>query len=111
MEKSLKKATALVLVGMTTAWVGFMLATYWMVVGVKANPINPNSVGITNPATYAFLAALLGQAFFVAWAYRITDVELAKKTPGALPVLKYATVWIVVTALSLFFFAFFGCFC
>ena len=106
MEKSLKKATALVLVGMTTAWVGFMLATYWMVVGVKANPINPNSVGITNPATYAFLAALLGQAFFVAWAYRITDVELAKKTPGALPVLKYATVWIVVTALSLFFFAF-----
>jgi heme/copper-type cytochrome/quinol oxidase subunit 2 len=106
MEKSLKKATALVLVGMTTAWVGFMLATYWMVMGVKANPINPNSVGITNPATYAFLAALLGQAFFVAWAYRITDVELAKKTPGALPVLKYATVWIVVTALSLFFFAF-----
>ena len=106
MEKSLKKATALVLVGMTTAWVGFMLATYWMVVGVKANPINPDNVGITNPATYAFLAALLGQAFFVAWAYRITDVELAKKTPGALPVLKYATVWIVVTALSLFFFAF-----
>ena len=106
MEKSLKKATVLVLVGMTTAWVGFMLATYWMVVGVKANPINPNSVGITNPATYAFLAALLGQAFFVGWAYRITDVELAKKTPGALPVLKYATVWIVVTALSLFFFAF-----
>lgn len=106
MEKSLKKATALVLVGMTTAWVGFMLSTYWMVISVKANPINPNSVVITNPATYAFLAALLGQAFFVAWAYRISDVELTKKTPGALPVLKYATVWIVVTALSLFFFAF-----
>jgi heme/copper-type cytochrome/quinol oxidase subunit 2 len=77
-----------------------------MVISVKANPINPNSVVITNPATYAFLAALLGQAFFVAWAYRISDVELTKKTPGALPVLKYATVWIVVTALSLFFFAF-----
>ena len=106
MEKSLKKATALVLVGMTTAWVGFMLSTYWMVISVKANPANPNSVVITNPATYAFLAALLGQAFFVAWAYRISDVELTKKTPGALPVLKYATVWIVVTALSLFFFAF-----
>ena len=108
MEKSLRKATALVLVGMTTAWVGFMLATYWMVMGVKANPIdlNTESLAITSPATYAFLAALLCQGFFVAWAYRISDVELAKKTPGTLPVLKYATVWIVVTALSLFFYAF-----
>jgi len=105
MEKSLKKATALVLVGMTTAWVGFMLATYWMVTGIKGLTVNPNSQVITTPATYAFLAALLGQAFFVAWAYRISDAELAKKTPGALPVLKYATVWIVVTALSMFFFA------
>ncbi len=106
MEKSLKKATALVLVGMTTAWVGFMLATYWIIVGAKDALSDPNHIQLTTPATYVFLVALLGQAFFVACAYRIADVELAKKTPGALPVLKYATVWIVVTALSLFFFAF-----
>jgi hypothetical protein len=108
MEKSLKKATALVLVGMTTAWVGFMLATYWLVIYTKDNLQNYSSGGVTNPAIYVFLAALLGQAFFVAWAYRIADVELDKKTPGTLPVLKFATVWIVVTALSLFFFAFFA---
>jgi hypothetical protein len=83
-----------------------MLATYWMVVGAKDQLSNPNSLQITSPATYVFLVALLCQAFFVARAYRIADVELAKKTPGTLPVLKYATVWIVVTALSLFFFAF-----
>ena len=107
MNKTLKSATASVLIGMTTAWVGFLLGTYWMLNGFKFNLVDSGEdLYLTQPATYVFLVALLGQAFFVVRAYRISDVELAKKTPGALPVLKYATVWIVVTALSLFFFAF-----
>ncbi len=108
MDKSLKSATAYVLIGMTTAWIGFLLATYWMFTDLKRylGSFSDDGGSLTRPATYVFLAALLGQAFFVALAYRISDVELAKKTPGALPILKYATVWIVVTALALFFFAF-----
>lgn len=108
MDKSLKSASVSVLLGVTTAWVGFLLAAYWMIIDLNNYPgfLFDESRSLTRPATYVFLVALLGQAFFVARAYRISDVEFAKKTPGALPVLKYATIWIIVTALALFFFAF-----
>ena len=114
MEKSLKTATASVLIGMTFAWVGFMVATYLTVTLIKnvtysnisQGGVGSSAMSVATPSTYVYLFALLGQAFFVARAYRLSDVALANNTPGTLPVLRYASLWLVITALSLFFFAF-----
>jgi len=113
MEKSLKTATASVLIGMTFAWVGFMVATYLtgtltrdaVYSGISQGGMYSTLSSVFFTSIYTYLVVMLGQAFFVARAYRLADVALASKTPGTLPVLRYASLWLVITALSLFFFA------
>ena len=80
MEKSLKTATTSVLIGMTFAWVGFMVATYLTVMLIKnvtynnisSGGVGSNAMTVATPGTYVYLLALLGQAFFVARAYRLS---------------------------------------
>lgn len=109
MNKTLKVATAFVLIGLTAAWFGFMVANY---VGLYEAPQwgsngmatfgNPR---LTKASTYIFLTALVCLAAFSGMAYRKTDVLVAKKTPGALPVFRFATVGVIVSLVSLVIFA------
>ena len=109
MNKTLKVATAYVLIGLTSAWFGFIIANY---VGLFEAP-QYNAEGymwfgyeqLTKPSTYIFLLSLLCMALFSGLAYRMTDVSISKKTPGALPVFRFATVGVVVSLVSLVFFA------
>ncbi|NBR25129.1 MAG: hypothetical protein EBU08_15410, partial [Micrococcales bacterium] len=109
MNKSLKVATLFVLLGLTLAWFGFMIANF---LGILEGPryIEPNtyevgSQALTKGSTYVFLAALVALAGFSGLAYRKADFAVAKKTPGALPVFRFATVGVVVSLVSLVFFA------
>ncbi len=109
MNKTLKVATAYVLIGLTSAWFGFIIANY---VGLYEAP-QYNAEGylwfgyeqLTKPSTYIFLTALISLAAFSGLAYRKADVLVAKKTPGALPVFRFATVGVVVSLVSLVIFA------
>ncbi len=109
MNKTLKTATAFVLIGLTSAWFGFMTANW---VGLYESP-NYSSRGallygydsLTKPSTYIFLVALACLAVFSGLAYRMSDVLVAKKTPGALPVFRFATVGVIVSLVSLVIFA------
>lgn len=109
MNKTLKLATAYVLIGLTSAWFGFIIANY---VGLFEAP-QYNSEGymwfgyeqLTKPSTYIFLTALISLAAFSGLAYRKADVLVAQKTPGALPVFRFATVGVVVSLVSLVIFA------
>ena len=109
MNKTLKAATAFVLIGLTSAWFGFMAANW---VGLYESP-NYSSRGallygydsLTKPSTYIFLVALACIAVFSGLAYRMSDVLVAKKTPGALPVFRFATVGVIVSLVSLVIFA------
>ena len=109
MNKTLKVATAYVLIGLTSAWFGFIIANY---VGLYEAP-QYNAEGymwfgyeqLTKPSTYIFLAALISLSAFSGLAYRNADVLVAKKTPGALPVFRFATVGVVVSLVSLVIFA------
>jgi hypothetical protein len=109
MNKTLKVATAFVLIGLSAAWFGFIAANY---VGLFEQPwygsngvATFGSIGLTKASTYIFLTALVCLAGFSGLAYRMTDVLVAKKTPGALPVFRFATVGVVVSLVSLVFFA------
>lgn len=109
MNKTLKGAIAFVLIGLTAAWFGFLAANY---VGLYEQPwygsngsATFGSLGLTKASTYIFLTALVCLAGFSGLAYRRTDVLVAKKTPGALPVFRFATVGVVVSLVSLVFFA------
>jgi len=109
MNKTLKVATAFVLIGLTSAWFGFIAANY---VGLFEAPqygsngmVTSGYPGLTKASTYIFLSALVCLAAFSGLAYRKTDVLVAKKTPGALPVFRFATVGVVVSLVSLVFFA------
>ena len=101
MNKTLKTSTVFVLLGLTLAWFGFMIANY---VGIleRHSYFDPS---LTRGTTYVFLAALATLAGFSGLAYRKTDVEVAKKTPGALPVFRFATVGVVFSLVSLVIFA------
>jgi MFS family permease len=109
MNKTLKTAIAFVLIGLTAAWYGFMVASY---VGLYEAP-QYNSDGylwfgyeqLTKPSTYIFLVALITLAVFSGLAYRMTDVLVSKKTPGASPVFRFASVSVIVSLASLVFFA------
>jgi MFS family permease len=109
MNKTLKLATAFVLIGLTTAWFGFIVANY---VGLYEAP-QYNSDGylwfgyeqLTKPSTYIFLVALVLLAGFSGKAYRMADVLVSKKTPGALPVFRFASVGVIVSLVSLVIFA------
>ena len=109
MNKTLKTAIAFVLIGLTAAWFGFIVANY---VGLYEAP-QYNSDGyrrfgyeqLTKPSTYIFLVALITLAVFSGLAYRMTDVLVSKKTPGALPVFRFASVSVIVSLASLVFFA------
>ena len=109
MNKTLKVATAYVLIGLTSAWFGFIIANY---VGLYEAP-QYNAEGyiyfgyerLTKPSTYIFLTALISLSAFSGLAYRKADVLVAKKTPGALPVFRFATVGVVVSLVSLVIFA------
>jgi MFS family permease len=109
MNKTLKLATAFVLIGLTTAWFGFIAANY---VGLYEAP-QYNSDGylwfgyeqLTKPSTYIFLVALVLLAGFSGKAYRMADVLVSKKTPGALPVFRFASVGVIVSLVSLVIFA------
>jgi MFS family permease len=109
MNKTLKLATALVLIGLTTAWFGFIVANY---VGLYEAP-QYNSDGylwfgyaqLTKPSTYIFLVSLVLLAGFSGKAYRMADVLVSKKTPGALPVFRFASVGVIVSLVSLVIFA------
>jgi hypothetical protein len=109
MNKSLKVSTLFVLLGLTLAWFGFMIAN---LLGILEGPryIEPNtyevgSQALTKGSTYVFLAALVALAGFSGLAYRKADFAVAQKTPGALPVFRFATVGVVVSLVSLVFFA------
>jgi MFS family permease len=109
MNKTLKLATALVLIGLTTAWFGFIVANY---VGLYEIPqYNKNGYlwfgyeQLTKPSTYIFLVALVLLAGFSGKAYRMADVLVSKKTPGALPVFRFAAVGVIVSLVSLVIFA------
>jgi MFS family permease len=109
MNKTLKTAIAFVLIGLTSAWFGFIVANY---VGLyEAKEYGPNGglisgySGLTQPTTYIFLTALISLAAFSGMAYRMTDALVAKKTPGALPVFRFAAVGVVVSLVSLVIFA------
>jgi len=109
MNKSLKVATLFVLLGLSLAWFGFMIANF---LGILEGPryIEPNtyeggSQALTKGSTYVFLAALVALAGFSGLAYRKADYAVSKKTPGALPVFRFATVGVVVSLVSLVFFA------
>ena len=110
MNKTLKTAIAFVLIGLTSAWFGFIAANY---VGLYEAPVYSSSgilVGgsayaLTKASTYIFLTALISLAAFSGKAYRMTDVLVSKKTPGALPVFRFAAVGVVVSLVSLVFFA------
>ena len=109
MNKTLKVATAYVLIGLTSAWFGFIIANY---VGLYEAP-QYNAEGyiyfgyeqLTKSSTYIFLTALISLSAFSGLAYRTADVLVAKKTPGALPVFRFATVGVVVSLVSLVIFA------
>jgi hypothetical protein len=109
MNKTLKVATAYVLIGLTSAWFGFIIANY---VGLYEAP-QYNAEGymwfgyeqLTKPSTYIFLTALISLSAFSGLAYRNADLLVAKKTPGALPVFRFATVGVVVSLVSLVIFA------
>jgi hypothetical protein len=109
MNKTLKVATSFVLIGLSAAWFGFMVANW---VGLYESP-NYSSRGallygydtLTRPSTFIFLAALTCLAVFSGLAYRSSDVLVAKKTPGALPVFRFATVGVIVSLVSLVIFA------
>lgn len=109
MNKTLKLATAFVLIGLTTAWFGFIVANY---VGLYEAP-QYNNEGflwfgyeqLTKPSTYIFLVALVLLAGFSGKAYRMADVLVSKKTPGALPVFRFASVGVIVSLVSLVIFA------
>ena len=101
MTKTLKTSTLFVLLGLTLAWFGFMIANF---VGILEGQ-NYFDSSLTKGSTYVFLAALAALAGFSGLAYRKTDVEVAKKTPGALPVFRFATVGVVVSLVSLVIFA------
>jgi uncharacterized protein with PQ loop repeat len=109
MNKTLKSATALVLVGLTFMWFGMVIANY---IGLLENPIRDQYGNLTSGtdsilkvSTYVFLLSLLGLAFFSAWAYRKADVQLAAKTEGSLPVFRFTTVGVIVSLVSLALFA------
>lgn len=109
MNKSLKVATLFVLLGLTLAWFGFMIANF---LGILEGPkyVEPGmyeggSQALTKGSTYVFLAALVALAGFSGLAYRKTDFAVAQKTPGALPVFRFATVGVVVSLVSLVLFA------
>jgi MFS family permease len=109
MNKTLKVATAYVLIGLTSAWFGFIIANY---VGLYEAPQYNNDgylwfgyEQLTKPSTYIFLTALISLAAFSGLAYRKADVLVAKKTPGALPVFRFTTVGVVVSLVSLVIFA------
>jgi hypothetical protein len=109
MNKTLKVATAYVLIGLTSAWFGFIIANY---VGLYEAPQYNNEgymwfgyAQLTKPSTYIFLTALISLAAFSGSAYRKADFLVAKKTPGALPVFRFATVGVVVSLVSLVIFA------
>jgi len=109
MNKTLKTATSFVLIGLTSAWFGFMAANW---VGLYESP-NYSSRGallygydsLTRPSTYTFLVALVALAVFSGLAYRLADVQVAKKEPGSLPVFRFATVGVIVSLVSLVIFA------
>lgn len=109
MNKTLKLATAFVLIGLTTAWLGFIAANY---VGLYETPQYNNDgylwfgyAQLTKPSTYIFLVALVLLAGFSGKAYRMADVLVSKKTPGALPVFRFASVGVIVSLVSLVIFA------
>lgn len=109
MNKTLKLATAFVLIGLTTAWFGFIAANY---VGLYEAPQYNNDgylwfgyEQLTKPSTYIFLVALVLLAGFSGKAYRMADVLVSKKTPGALPVFRFASVGVIVSLVSLVIFA------
>ena len=110
MNKTLKTAIAYVLIGLTTAWFGFMAASF---VGLYEAPqysssgilVGGSAYALTKASTYIFLTALISLAAFSGTAYRMSDVLVSKKSPGALPVFRFATVGVVVSLVSLVIFA------
>jgi hypothetical protein len=109
MTKSLKVATLFVLLGLTLAWIGFMFANF---LGILEGPryidegmYQGGLQALTKGSTYVFLASLVALAGFSGLAYRMADFAVAKKTPGSLPVFRFATVGVVVSLVSLVFFA------
>jgi len=109
MNKTLKVATALVLIGLTSAWFGFIAANYVGMIEAPRWVQGGYYIGgyqsLTKPSTYVFLTALVSLAVFSGLAYRMSDVAVANKTPGSLPVFRFATVGVVVSLLSLVIFA------
>jgi len=110
MNKTLKVATAFILIGLTSAWFGFIAANYAGLFEAPQYGSNGIVVGgsayvLTKASTYIFLTALVSLAAFSGMAYRMSDVLVAKKTPGALPVFRFATVGVVVSLVSLVIFA------
>ena len=109
MSKTLKRATALVLVGFTFMWSAIMLGNYWTSreyhYWAGAEPDGSYGPGIVKLSTYIFLIAIAGMAFFTVASFRSADTELAKKTSGALPVFRFATTGVIISLVSLAVFA------
>lgn len=112
MNTSLKQSTALVLSGLTWMWFGILSANY---VALYESPLY-DSMGqvvsgtdsVLKVSTFIYLLALAGLALFSGLAFRKADVAVFHKEPGALPVLRFATVGVIVSLVSLALYAIFA---
>ncbi len=109
MNKTLKRATALVLVGFTFMWLAIMLGNYWTIYEFHewagAEPTGASGPGVVKISTYIFLLAIAGMTLFTVLSFRSADAELVKKTKGALPVFRFATTGVIISLVSLAFYA------